>query len=193
MSEKIMPRNEVMLRILKTADELMAQEGLHHLSTHKIAKGAGVSVGTIYLYFKDKETLLNELIWYLFELYQQYLNSKYDPLKPLFEQYQTLWRATWQFGQENPNVIQNIRQYESLPGYRDLMASCMNNEALAWNKFVLLGQSKGVIINLDRYILFALTMNTPWEIMRLQMALSEQYSEELIDEIILRTWKAITV
>ena len=61
MFKKNVPQNEVVLRILKAADVLMAREGVQNLSTHKIAKEAGVSVGTIYLYFKDKETLLKQL------------------------------------------------------------------------------------------------------------------------------------
>ncbi|MDG6815552.1 TetR/AcrR family transcriptional regulator [Glaesserella parasuis] len=39
----------------------MAKEGVQNLSTHKIAKEAGVSVGTIYLYFKDKRLCLISL------------------------------------------------------------------------------------------------------------------------------------
>lgn len=187
------PQRDVALRILKAADRLMAAEGVQNLSTHKVAKVAGVSVGTIYLYFKDKEALLNQLVWYLFEIYCQYIKEAYDPSLPLFEQYQHLWHATWRFGQENPNVLQNFHQYQSLPSYRELMANCIDNDSLSWNQFIRRGQSQGVIINLDKHLLFALTMNVALEILRLQAVLAKDYTEQEIDEIIVRTWKAITI
>ncbi|MDG6298952.1 TetR/AcrR family transcriptional regulator [Glaesserella parasuis] len=101
--------------ILNATDRLMAKEGVQNLSTHKIAKEAGVSVGTIYLYFKDKETLLNQLVLYLFNAFHSAVDREYDPDLPLFEQYKKLWNATWQFMLDNPNIVKNMHQYESLP------------------------------------------------------------------------------
>lgn len=51
-------------KILKTAKQLFAQKNYFIVSTNEIAKVAGVSIGTLYSYFKDKKaillTLLNE-------------------------------------------------------------------------------------------------------------------------------------
>lgn len=47
MFKGILPQNEVAMCILNATDRLMAKEGVQNLSTHKIAKEAGVSVGTI--------------------------------------------------------------------------------------------------------------------------------------------------
>jgi len=46
--------------ILHAAMELFAQEGLN-VSTARIAKAAGVAEGTIFIYFKTKDILLNQL------------------------------------------------------------------------------------------------------------------------------------
>lgn len=90
MFKQNVPQNEVALRILKAADMLMAREGVQNLSTHKIAKEAGVSVGTIYLYFKDKDHLLNQLVLYLFDTFQTAIDQEYHADLPPFEQYQKL-------------------------------------------------------------------------------------------------------
>ncbi|WP_236741186.1 TetR/AcrR family transcriptional regulator [Glaesserella parasuis] len=105
MFKDILPQNEVAMCILNATDRLMAKEGVQNLSTHKIAKEAGVSVGTIYLYFKDKETLLNQLVLYLFNTFHSAVDREYDPDLPLFEQYKKLWNATWQFMLDNPNIV----------------------------------------------------------------------------------------
>ena len=49
---------DVSEQIFDATDRLMAKEGLHHLSMHKLAKEAGIAAGTIYLYFKSKDELL---------------------------------------------------------------------------------------------------------------------------------------
>lgn len=47
--------------ILAAAGELFAKNGFEHVSIREIAKAAGCSHTTLYLYFKDKEDLLHQL------------------------------------------------------------------------------------------------------------------------------------
>lgn len=47
--------------ILEATAQLLVADGMAQLSTNKIAKRAGVSVGTLYQYFPDKETIVEEL------------------------------------------------------------------------------------------------------------------------------------
>ena len=193
MFEDAVPRNEVALRILKATDTLMAKNGVQYLSTHKIAKEAGVSVGTIYLYFKDKDTLLNQLVIYLFEMFHQAIDAKYDPSLSLFEQYQRLWQAKWEFMLDNPTVVKNMHQYESLPQFQTVLRECLNSEFTSWNKFIMKGKSEGVIVELPSEILFSMSLGIAWQVMYHQLLISTPYSQALLDEIIQRTWNAILV
>lgn len=193
MFKQNVPQNEVALRILKAADVLMAREGVQNLSTHKIAKEAGVSVGTIYLYFKDKETLLKQLIFFLFDAFHDAVDKKYDPMLPLFDQYRQMWHDTWQFMLGNPDIVKNIHQYESLPQFQSMMAECHNSDEIVWNRLIKQGQQQGVISNLPPFVLFAISMHSAWELMRQQIMLGKSYPESVLEEVILRTWKAITI
>ncbi|ALG68281.1 TetR/AcrR family transcriptional regulator [Beggiatoa leptomitoformis] len=47
--------------ILDATRQLIVNHGLHGTSMNMIVKASGVPMGTIYRYFKDKETLINEL------------------------------------------------------------------------------------------------------------------------------------
>jgi AcrR family transcriptional regulator len=51
-------------RIFKTAAELFATQGYDRVSIRQICENVGVGKPTLYYYFKDKESLLNELIDY---------------------------------------------------------------------------------------------------------------------------------
>lgn len=193
MLENHVSYNEVALRILKATDSLMATEGMHNLSTHKVAKVAGVSVGTIYLHFKDKEALLNQLVIYLFDSFERFLQSRFDSTLPLFEQYRNLWRSAWAFMQDNPNVVKNMHQYEALPTFRSMLLACTNAPERIVNIFIKKGQADGVLASLPCQVLLAISLKSVWELMYVQLLRDECYDEAIIEEVIRRTWKAITV
>lgn len=192
MFSHLLPQHPVAIRILQAADALMARDGVQNLSTHKIAKEAGVSVGTIYLYFKDKDELLNQLVMYLFNEFHGCFEGKLDLSLSPFEQYCQLWRITWQFVRENPRVVQNKHQYEALPGFREMILKCQNSEEMAWSRFLKAGQAQGVILPLPVYVLSTMSMSVVWELIYTEMLRDERFSDAVIDEVIARTWKAIS-
>jgi len=48
--------------VIDTARDLFCRNGYHNTTTNEIAKEAGLSIGTLYSYFADKETILLELL-----------------------------------------------------------------------------------------------------------------------------------
>ncbi len=48
-------------RLLESGIELLAEHGLHGVTTHDVARHAGFAAGTFYLHFKDKRALFGEL------------------------------------------------------------------------------------------------------------------------------------
>jgi AcrR family transcriptional regulator len=55
-------RLETRGRLLGSARRLFSTRGLTRVTTHDIARGAGVASGTFYLHFPDKETLFREIV-----------------------------------------------------------------------------------------------------------------------------------
>jgi acrR protein len=62
-------------RIFTATNDLMATVGLPNLSIHKIAKEAKISPGTIYLYFKNKDELLEQFARYIFKSFEETLKK----------------------------------------------------------------------------------------------------------------------
>jgi len=50
-------RIQTRARLLESGRKLFAERGLHGVTSHDIAAGAGVAAGTFYLHFTDKESL----------------------------------------------------------------------------------------------------------------------------------------
>lgn len=49
-------------KILETALKLFCEKGYYRTTTNEIARVAGVSIGSLYSYFKDKDTILMEIL-----------------------------------------------------------------------------------------------------------------------------------
>ncbi|OOS00288.1 AcrR family transcriptional regulator [Haemophilus paracuniculus] len=187
------PKNPVALRILTAAEVLMAKDGVQNLSTHKIAKAAGMSVGTIYLHFKDKEDLLDQLVYFLFDRFHQHIVQFDDPALPLFERYRKLWWGYWQFLQENPDMVMSIHQYESLPRFHEMLKCCFNEKNLVFNQLFQQATEQKLIADLPNAVLFSLTIKVALNLAYLQIIEQMHYADAILEETILRTWKAISI
>lgn len=60
-------------RLLLSGRRLFATRGLHEVTSHDIARGAGVASGTFYLHFVDKQELFRELVYELLAALQSRL------------------------------------------------------------------------------------------------------------------------
>ena len=49
-------------KILSAAMQLICDMGFFETTTNEIAKAAGISIGSLYSYFSDKDTILAELL-----------------------------------------------------------------------------------------------------------------------------------
>ncbi|MDG6882704.1 Uncharacterized HTH-type transcriptional regulator HI_0893 [Phocoenobacter uteri] len=172
---------------------LIAKEGISKVSTHKVAKQAGISVGTIYLYFKDKEDLLNQLIHFLFQQYNECLSQNYDSKLPIIEQYDQFWTNHWGFLQKYPDAVMNIHQYEALPQFREVCRAYSEIPDLPYHLFVFQGKKENVIADLPIDIIYELTLQVATSIAYSQIVDNKQYDDGVLEDVKKRTWKAITI
>ena len=48
--------------IVKTALDLFCRQGFHETTTNQIAKDAGLAIGSVYAYFRDRDAILYEIL-----------------------------------------------------------------------------------------------------------------------------------
>ncbi len=65
-------------RIKVAAERLFAEKGFYPVNSNQIAKAAGVSVGSFYSYFKNKKTLLLEIITEFHQRFQTEVFTRPD-------------------------------------------------------------------------------------------------------------------
>lgn len=61
------------------AIEMIVKEGFHGLSMQKLAKAANISASTIYIYFKNREDMLNKLFYYVEDIFTRESLKNFDP------------------------------------------------------------------------------------------------------------------
>lgn len=94
---------EIKSLILSAAKKLFVQKGVEQATIRKIAEEIEYSVGTVYVYFKDKNAILNELHTQGFGQLggsMRILNNVSDPMERL----KALGRVYIQFAIDNPDM-----------------------------------------------------------------------------------------
>ena len=180
---------DVSEQIFDATDRLIAKEGLHHLSMHKLAKEAGIAAGTIYLYFKSKDELLAQFARRVFNKFAVAIEEGFDESQSFFEQYRKMWWNIWHFLQENPTILLNMNQYRSLPAFIETCKKEMEHSC--WDQFCLKGQAANVLADLDPHMLFLLSLKTAIVLASDIKFLGTVVTDAMLESVIERSWRAI--
>jgi TetR/AcrR family transcriptional regulator, repressor of fatR-cypB operon len=101
--------------ILKAAVELFSERGFHGTAVPLVAERAGVAIGTIYLYFKDKEALVNAVFQHWKTQFGAMLVQDYNAESPVREQFRVLWRNVVAFAAEHPEAVLFLEAHHHSP------------------------------------------------------------------------------
>ncbi|MBN6709809.1 TetR/AcrR family transcriptional regulator [Haemophilus haemoglobinophilus] len=176
-------------QVFIATERLMAEGGLHSLSMHKIAKEAKISPGTIYLYFKNKDELLEQLARRVFNLFSVAMEKDYDEKLSYFEQYRQMWWNIWHYLHENPMILLNVSQYQALPGFSQI---CQEQEGQGrWSAFCQKAINDKAIIDLPTKVLFTLGLESAINLAFNQMMFKTELSNQVLETAVQRSWRAI--
>ncbi|MDO6429539.1 TetR/AcrR family transcriptional regulator [Flavitalea sp. BT771] len=89
--------------IYREALQMVVNEGFEGLSMQKLAKAAGVSPATIYIYFKDKEDLLLQLHKRELDKYFAYILDGFDPEMDFASGLAVQWKRRAEYVIKHPN------------------------------------------------------------------------------------------
>lgn len=104
-------------RIVEAARDIVSESGLDALSMRSIAERIEYSPGTIYLYFRDKEALLREVIQAGFERIGEYIETELGAVgaaNPV-AQHRALGRAYVRFALENTAYFRVMFELPTVP------------------------------------------------------------------------------
>lgn len=107
--------DEKQKRIKTAVMELSLQEGFSGTSISKIAKKAGVSPATVYVYYENKEEMLKDIYTEYSEEVFSYIMERTQPDMTGAELISTLMRSYYSYIRDNSEVFSFVEQFSQCP------------------------------------------------------------------------------
>jgi AcrR family transcriptional regulator len=101
--------------IMAAASEVIAERGFHGSPMAMIAQKAGVASGTIYVYFKSKEELIDALYQQMDAAYQEELQSGYPAHKSIKERFIYIGVTSMNYFLSHPRRFRYLQQFHNSP------------------------------------------------------------------------------
>lgn len=143
------------IKIYNAAVKLINTEGFQGTSMAKIAKEAGIAAATIYLYFENKEDMLNKLYIHLKEeMSKAYMQGK-NELNPDKETFQNIWLNHYHYITENPQEFKFLENFSNCH-----LIECISQKyALSFYQPLLIlfdrARQKGIIKDISNNLIYA--------------------------------------
>lgn len=177
--------------ILLATLRLVNGNGFHAAPMSKIATEAGVSAGTIYLYFQNKEDLVNTLYCELKSKFSGRIFEDFNPEAPVKKGFETIWRNVVKYKLNEPEEAAFIEQCDNTPMVtevsREFGLKAIQPLYDLWDR----GQQEGIIKPFCRQMLFAFSLFPIINIAQSYIKSNKILSPEIIDSAFKASWDAI--
>ncbi|GLQ73029.1 TetR/AcrR family transcriptional regulator [Vibrio penaeicida] len=184
--------NDKRLKILRAAENLLAEEGFHGISMQKIAQLAGVAAGTIYRHFDDKDHLLIELRLMVSQRIADVVQANVDNDMPLKQRFRIMWLNIWHLACTEGSTLCNRTQYESLPTPAHVNIRELERKMFAKvEQMFTEGKQQGVLKPLDNPILSGLSLEVGVTLARKHALGIFQLNDDALEAAIEASWDAI--
>ncbi|WP_209400356.1 TetR/AcrR family transcriptional regulator [Pseudozobellia sp. WGM2] len=173
--------------------ELVNNNGFHAAPMSKIAKMANVSPATIYLYFENKQDLVNKVYLEVKSSFTDYAFKTYTDDMSVKDGFELIWKRIADFKLKEREEAMFLAQCDNTP----MIDEPSRNEGIKhlqpllelWER----GKKEGVIKKFSNYILYAYTINPLSFLMLMQNRGVFQLTENHIQEAYKSAWNSIKV
>ncbi len=179
--------------LLKATLSLVNNNGFHDAPMSKIAKMANVSPATIYIYFENKQDLINQLYLELKISYTAQAFKDYSENMPVKKAFELIWyniadyklrqvEEAWFLSQcDNTTMIDEASRQEGLKHLQPLLD--------LWER----GQKEGIIKDVSPYILYAYAIKPLAFLMNMQKRNLYQLDKESLEQAFQAAWDSIRI
>ncbi|MFD0836201.1 TetR/AcrR family transcriptional regulator [Mariniflexile aquimaris] len=177
--------------LIKATIELVNNNGFHATPMSKIAKMANVSPATIYLYFENKQDLVNKTYLQVKEAYTKYAFETYKTNLSVEEGFKLIWYRIADFKLKECENAMFLAQCDNTP----MIDEPSRQEGIKhlqplldlWER----GKKEGIIKPLSDYLLYAYSINPLSFLMILQKRGAFQLDKTQINEAYQSAWHSI--
>ncbi len=177
--------------ILRATLKLIAEHGFHGAPTSMIAERAGVGVGTIYRYFRDKEELIHTLYEELEARHRAFVMQGYEENGPIRDRFYHLCRNIYRYLLANPLEFRFLEQYFDSPYGVAKMRQKLESAGEPFHALLKEGKQQGIVKDLPTLLLFGLIFGPMINVIKDHDSGLLPLNDVLVDQVIRATWDAI--
>ncbi len=179
--------------LVKATINLVNNNGFHATPMSKIAKMAGVSPGTIYLYFENKQDLVNKVYIDVKAAFTQFAFKDFSEDMPVAEGFENIWKNIAKFKLKEVDEALFLSQCDNTP----MVDEPSRKEGLKhlsplldlWER----GQKEGIIKPVSPYLLYAFTIYPIAFLMNMQQQKLYTLTKAQINEAYDMVWNSIKI
>ncbi|MFQ5642631.1 MAG: TetR/AcrR family transcriptional regulator [Thiogranum sp.] len=179
-------------RVLETAIHLFTQQGYFNTSVPDIVRESGVSTGSIYHHFDDKEGIAKAL----FDMLVERMESAFSDIERQHDTAQARCRAVlellFRITEEEPEVMAYmlfVKHREFMPGMPPI---CSSRPFRQMREMVANGMKTGEVRPMDAMVAAASVFGGALRMISLRLdGVLEQSLEEYLDEIWSSAWRSV--
>ncbi|GAB3273360.1 TetR/AcrR family transcriptional regulator [Larkinella harenae] len=183
------------LAIREQAMAMIAREGFDGLSMQKLAKAAGVSPATIYIYFKDREDLIRQLYYDEMRAMSTETLNGFDPEMHFEEGLRIQWNNRTRYCLKHPIRMHFMEQMRHSPFHEKFQADAKNPFSEVMRVFVGNAIQRHELIRLPIELYWSIAYAPLYQLIKFhqspgwgQFVLDEKHLEEAL-QLVLKALK----
>jgi len=186
------PRDESKIdEIRQAAMKLVIRCGFKGLKMAEVAKEACIATGTLYIYFKDKEALINEAYLFTKKEIATVLLSSENQGENFYISFRLMWFAYLNFCLANTHKMMFVEQFYHSGFLSESSVSAGELCFQPFNHLMLEAQKQGFIRETDVELLKAQLMGPLHEFVKLAMKMGEDWMKGQVESGFEMAWAAI--
>ena len=178
--------------LVKATISLVNNNGFRATTMSKIAEEADVATATIYLYFKNKQDLINKVYNEVISRYSELAFKGYDKLLPVEKGFEIIWKNIADFYLNATEQSMFLSQCDNTPIINETTRQAGLNHLQPLLDLWERGQKEGSIKPMSSYLLYAFTIYPMVFLMNSKRDDVYQIGPEELDDAYQSAWNSIS-
>jgi AcrR family transcriptional regulator len=177
--------------IYKATLELVNEKGLAGITMGEIAKEAGLATGTLYIYFKSKDELVNALFTACRKASAEVYFKNYDAAKPFKIGFKTIWLNLLKYRLDKFEHAVFLDQCYHSPYIAESNKEITKKLFQPLYKLVERGKEEHLLKNMDTFLLLTYMVGTINEVVKHTHYNGKALTKSMIEQMFNLCWDGI--
>ena len=152
--------------VKQKAIELLVNSGFEGFSMNKLAKACGISVATLYIYYKDKDDLIIRIAQEEGRRMNKVILTDFDPEQPFADGLRMQWKNRAKFMMDHPLAMSFFEQLRSSTYHDKVMGSITGDIKETMSKFFKNARKRGELAEMAPEVYWSIAFAPLYSLLR---------------------------